>query len=216
MSWGGAVIGQFGQGVSSGLAFEQAKQQGRYYQYLADKDIREAQAAEKTAEFKSNIAQDEAAAQAGELKGEVAKLKGAQIAAMAAMGISGVTADDILKDSANKAKLDEINLRYNADIESWSAMKEGREESWSLRNDAEMQLQARRNLLKAAKMNMMATTFLGASSSLNASSFNVPVRQPTQSTTITGGRGGTNTGRQTQTVMGRQQSFPTWSPYKLN
>lgn len=219
MSWVGTVVGQIGQGVSSGVAFEQAKMQGAYYRALADQNFREANMAIETADLQTTIFQNEAAARSKELKSEEKTLEGAQIAAMAAMGIYGVTADDILKDSKNKAKLDEINLRYNADIQSWSARKEGRQEAWALRNQGELNLQARRNTLKAAKINMMATTLLGANNSFNASSFGGSQYQKKQVTpqttprgTVTGNKGGTNTGP--QNVNG-QQNVPTWSPYKL-
>ena len=228
MSIGGEVMGQVGQGVSSGLAFEQAKQTGAYYRALANQNAREADEALTTADLQETIYQNEAANQSKELQSQERTMEGSQIAAMAAMGIYGVTADDILKDTRNKNKLDEINLRYNADIQSWSARREGKQESWALRQQGEYNLAARRNVLLNAKLNMVATTFMKAPSNtsfLGGAGQQYQKKQPTPRTTsmynnpqgtITGGQaGGTNTGVQTQTIGGKTQTFQTWSPYKL-
>jgi len=126
---------------------------------------------------------------------------------MAAMGIYGVTADDILTDTTNRAKLDAANIRYNADVASWSANKEASEKAWALRNQAKLYRFSGKNAKTAANINM-ANTLLGTASSIVSigalSGFGAGKGS---SSVITGGQGG-------QTIQ-TQQFGTTWSPYKL-
>jgi hypothetical protein len=161
----GVVLAAAAGGVTAYGQYQSGKAQSKYYNYLAEQNEIEAQAAEKTAEQQSTIAQNEAAQKAKELKGDVSRVKGAQKAAMAAMGIYGVTADDILTDTTNRAKLDAANIRYNADVASWAANKEGSEKAWALRNQAKLYRYSGKNAMTAAKLNM-TSTLLGTASSI--------------------------------------------------
>ncbi|MBN2453748.1 MAG: hypothetical protein JXB40_05775 [Candidatus Omnitrophica bacterium] len=199
-------------GMSMYGAYQQGQTQDAYYKYLAESNELEAQAAEKTAETQSTLAQDEAARKAKELKGEVSRVEGAQKAAMAAMGLTGVTAEDVLVDTTNRAKLDADNIRYNADIQSWMANKEGAERAWSLRNQGTLFGFAGKQAKRAAMINM-TSTLLGTASSIIGGLGDLKI--PAKSSVITGGEGGINTGYQYQTVFGKRQIIPTWSPGKL-
>jgi len=145
--------------------YETGQAQDKYYRYLATQNELEAEAALKTGEQKTTIAQNEAAQRAKELKGEVATVEGAQRAAMAAMGISGVTTEDILKDTSNKARLDELNIRYSADIQSWLAQKEAKEQAWALKSQAGLFRFSGQQAKTASYINM-TSTLLGTASSI--------------------------------------------------
>jgi hypothetical protein len=152
-------------GVSMYGQYQAGKTQQKYYNYLAEQNERAAEAAQRTAEQKTTIAQNEAAQRTKELKGDVARTIGAQKAAMAAMGLTGVSAEDILTDTANRAKIDEFNIRYGADIQSWAAKKGAAEEDIALRSQASLFRFAGKQARKAAAINM-TSTLLGNASSL--------------------------------------------------
>lgn len=59
-----------------------------------------------------------------------------QRAVMAANGISGVTADDILSDTAYKTALDAETIAYNAKQKAWESTEEGRMDRISGKNAA--------------------------------------------------------------------------------
>lgn len=188
-------------GIKAYGEYQAGKSQDRYYRYLAEQNERLAETEERTAEQKTSIAQNEAAQRAKELKGDVSRVKGAQKAAMAAMGIAGsVTGEEILLDTTNRARMDEYSIRYNADIQSWAAKKEAVEKGWALRNQATLYRFAGKQARTAAAINM-TSTLLGTASSIVGMKF--PTK-PTGQIVQTG----------PQSVAGHQ--FTTaWSPYKL-
>jgi hypothetical protein len=207
----GVVLAAAAGGVTAYGQYQSGKAQDKYYNYLAEQNEREAEAAQKTADQQSTIVQNEAAQKAKELKGDVSRVKGAQKAAMAAMGIYGVTADDILTDTTNKAKLDEANIRYNADVTSWSVNKEAAERGWALRNQSKLFRFAGKQAMTAAKINM-TSTLLGTASSIALMGGSLG-GVGGKGSTVTGGKGGVNTGMQPVGPGGSMA--PTWSPYKL-
>lgn len=161
----GMVIAAAAGGVAAYGQYQAGQAQDQYYRYLATQNELEAEGALKTAEQQTTIAQSEAAKRAKELKGEVSTVKGAQRAAMAAMGIYGVTTEDILMDTANRAKLDEANIRYNADILSWAAKKEAVERGWALKSQATLYRFAGKQARTTAGINM-TSTLLGTAGSI--------------------------------------------------
>lgn len=201
----GVVLAAAAGGVAAYGQYQAGKSQDKYYKYLADQNEREAEAAQKTAEQQTTIAQNEAAQRAKELKGDVSRVKGAQRAAMAAMGLTGVTAEDVLLDTTNRANLDYANIRYGADIQSWAAKKEAAERGWALRNQATLFRFAGKSARQAAAINM-TSTLLGTASSIALMGYDLSkLKQP--STTIVGGKGGQ--------IIETKQFGTTWSPYKL-
>ena len=195
------VLAAAASGVSAYGSYQEGKTQDKYYKYLADQNDREAEALQQTAEQQTTIAQNEAAQKSKELKGEVSTVKGAQAAAMAAMGIYGVTAQDVLNDTTNKAKLDEANIRYNADIQSWAARKEASDRGWALRNLSTLYRFAGKQARKAANLNM-TSSLLGLASSLTI----LAGKGGGSKTEIQGGSGGK--------IIQTQNYGTTWSPYK--
>jgi hypothetical protein len=152
-------------GVSVYGQYQEGQSKNKYYQYLADQNERQASDIEKTAENQVTLIQDKAARDAKDLKNSTAKIAGTQKATMAAMGISGVTAEDIITDTFNKAKLDAANLRYNADIESWSTNKEASEQASALRSQSASFRFAGKEAKRAAGINM-TSTLLGTAGSI--------------------------------------------------
>lgn len=192
-------------GISAYGQYQEGETQDKYYKYLAEQNEREAEAAMQTAEQRTTIAQNEAAQQAKELKGDVSRIIGGQKVAMAASGILGVTAEDILQDTINRAKLDEANIRYNADITSWAAKKEAIEQGWALRNQSTLFRFAGKQAKRAAMINM-TTTLLGTASSILMGG---------GALSKGGGGGGATTGGRGGQIIETQQYGKTWSPYRL-
>lgn len=205
----GVVLAAAAGGVAAYGQYQAGKSQDKYYKYLADQNEREAEAAQKTAEQQTTIAQNEAAQRAKELKGDVSRVKGAQRAAMAAMGIYGVTAEDILTDTTNRAKLDEANIRYNADISSWAAKKEAAEKGWALRNQSTLFRFAGKQARQAPAINMTSTLLGTASSIAMAGAFSGFGK----GTPAVAGQGGY--GLNTPQGVTNMGTWSKWIPYKL-
>jgi len=203
----GLVVTAAAGGMTAYGQYAEGQSKNKYYQYLADENEREANALEKTAENQVTLVQDKAAKDAKDLKNSTAKIAGTQKAAMAAAGIYGVTAEDIEGDTFNKSKLDEANIRYNADIESWNVNTEANEQANVLRSQAGLYKFAGKEAKRAAGINM-TSTLLGTAGSMFLMGGALSGAGKGGSSTITGGKGGK--------VIDTQQFGKTWSPYKLN
>ncbi len=152
-------------GVAMYGQYQAGQSQDKYYRALADQNDREAEMAKKTADQQTTIIQGEAAQKNKELVGDIRTVKGTQKAAMAAMGIYGVTADDILNDTTNKAKLDEANIRYNADVNSWAVKEGAKQKGWALNNQGNLYRMSGASAKGASYLNM-TSTLLGTASSI--------------------------------------------------
>lgn len=152
-------------GVSAYGQYQAGQSQDKYYKALADQNDREAVMAKETADQQITILQNEAAQRSKELAGDVRVVKGSQKAAMATLGIYGVTADDIIGDTTNKAKLDEANIRYNADVGSWAIKKEAADKGWVLNSQSNLFRMAGKQAKTASYINM-TTTLLGTAASI--------------------------------------------------
>lgn len=109
------------------------KAQEQYYDYLAEQSRIEGEAALKTGQRQSELVQDVAKEEGKQLKKSQAQLSSSQRAAMAAKGIdvSSVSAQDIVTSTHSEQKLDELALRYNADIKSWGIKTEAGYKNWA-------------------------------------------------------------------------------------
>lgn len=96
----------------------------------------------RTSERNIHETQGAAAEESKRLTRSIAVLTGAQIATMGAMGISGVTAADILKDTFDKSQLDQMAIKYNADIASWKYAEEAKSQIWSVQEEAKNRIWA--------------------------------------------------------------------------
>lgn len=84
---------------------------------------------------------------------------------MAAAGLQGVTADEIAADNISRQKLDEANLRYNADINSWEANEAAKYENYQYQEQARQSRTAGKNAKKSGKTQAF-TTLLGTAASV--------------------------------------------------
>lgn len=84
----------------------------------------------------SNLIQDTQSQQGKQLKTSQAEFNASQRAALAAAGVTGVTAEDITKNTFNKEQLDEMALRYNSDVKSFEAKQKASNISQDYRYDA--------------------------------------------------------------------------------
>jgi len=197
----GLVVTAAAGGMMAYGQYAEGESKNKYYKYLADENEREATVLEKTAENQVTLVQDKAARDAKDLKNSIAKTAGAQKATMAAMGIYGVTAEDIAGDTFAKGKLDEANVRYNANIESWNINTEANEQANVLRSQAGLYKFAGKEAKRAAGINM-TSTLLGTAGSMFA-----------MGGTLASGGKLVNTGKQS---VGGHSFTTAWSPYKLN
>lgn len=119
------------------------KAQSKMYQYQAS--LAQQQAArereyakeqqkniESAAEQNITATQGEAAEQSKRLAREVSVLAGTQKAMMGALGIGGTTAEDIIGSTFDRARMDEMAIRYNANVRSWQIGQEAKRNIWTL------------------------------------------------------------------------------------
>lgn len=142
------------------------KAQQAQYNYIAETNRIQAEEAIKVGERRDKASQDLGALEAAKLGRSVRGVIGAQKSALAKQGVGGVTAADILTDTLDKKSLDEMAIRYNADIRSWEAKTGAAYQSWDLNNQSTFNKIAGQNARAAGKAQATASLFSGASSIL--------------------------------------------------
>lgn len=175
-------------GVTAYGQYQQAKAQSKMYDYQAglaqqEKTQTEEYAKEEQKLIKSvaesNIAtiQDIAAEDSKQLARDVAVLTGQQKAAIGALGIGGgTTAQNILIDTFDKARLDQMAIRYNANLKSyqiksgaeidiWATGEQAKMGAWSKEAESRQYQYASKNALFAGRINV-ASTILNTASSI--------------------------------------------------
>ncbi len=139
-------------------ANEEGKAQKRYYDYMAAQDEQAAVRTIQQGEVQSGLFQDKGLDETKIFKDKTAQTFGAQDAASAASGVAGsVTAQDVARDSFDRAKMDELAIRYNADSGSWAAKTEAANKAWELRQSAAGKKAAGKNARYAGKMNAISS-----------------------------------------------------------
>lgn len=83
-----------------------------------------------------NAIQASAAQESQRLFSQVAELTGAQKTTMAKMGIGGVTAADISTSTFDRATMDQMAIRYNANVKSWQQTEKARRDVWTIGEEA--------------------------------------------------------------------------------
>ena len=135
-----AIIGV--QAVSGGLKAYGQYQQGvasqEYYNYLAENSRIRGEAQYKAGLKQAELIQDSQKFEGKRFKSRTAQIQSRQRAVIVANGgiLSSVTSEDIASDSIDNARLDELSLRYNADIKSWSATEDAKNKRWYAQQDA--------------------------------------------------------------------------------
>jgi len=126
-----------GAGLSAYGSYQQGLAQQNYYRYVAGNARTAAGMALQEGDRESGAAQDEGLLKSKALDRSVKQTEGAQAAAEGANGIAGsVTAADIATDTAQKANLDQMLIRYNANRTSWAAKNNAAMKAWQLNNEA--------------------------------------------------------------------------------
>lgn len=140
--------------------------QSKMYEYQADQLNQQKTLAQQTADLNSKLNQDTASQQGKQLMNQTKELYGSQKATLAAQGVGGgsVTAEDIMSNTFNKAKLDQIALRYNADVKSWEYQNEAKNQIWGLTNQQNYLNTAAKNAKKAGYSNATSTLLMTAAS----------------------------------------------------
>lgn len=157
---------------SANAQYQQGLAQSRMYEYQAEVNRQEAAAALKRGESQSNLIQESSKAEGRKQKMGAAEVSAAQKAALAANGIdlgSG-TAQDISLNTFNKSKMDELGIRYNADVKSWSAQTDASYQNWSSLNSATQNQFAAKNAKVAGKQQAIGT-LLGTASQIGQTFF---------------------------------------------
>ena len=136
----GALAGIAGAVIGGVSASKSAKAQKKMSQYQADVANQQAILAQRQADQNSALVQLEAQRETKQLHRKYMILEGIQKAARAASGLGGgsVTEGDIATDTFRTKTLDEIAIRYNADLKSWDLKQHAGLEVWGLGNQANM------------------------------------------------------------------------------
>lgn len=169
------------QGASS--ANKAGKANAAYYKSLADANEVAAGEVLKAGRIKENMAQAQAGRDTEIIQRESADLRAKQVAIAAAngMGAGSVTAEDIGSDTLTRQRMDELAIRYNADMDSWAAKTDAQNQAWDLRSQAGFNRQSAVNARQAGRNNAIASLIGGATSlastAYTAKKFSTPKTQ---------------------------------------
>ena len=143
--------------------YQQGVAQRNYYRYLENAAQIESDQVQKQADQESSFAQDAGARETGMLKRKVSEVEGTQRAiAGANVGGGSVTTQDIQKDTFDKAKMDELAIRYNADLTSWKTQEEAKAKQYSLAEQKKMNRYAGESAYRSGKRNAFTSLIGGA------------------------------------------------------
>lgn len=161
------VVSAVAGGMQAYGQYKQGVAQQKYYNYVADAAEAEGELAYKRGEKQSDLIQDSASFQGKRQKIEAAQIASSQRAALAANGIdlSSVTASDLATETMSKSRLDELAIRYNADINTWNTMEDAKYKRWSGQFQAAGNRFAGKSAKRAGQMQAM-TTLLGTAASM--------------------------------------------------
>jgi len=163
------AYGQYQEGQATAKMNEYqgalARQRSILTQQYAEQQKR---AEEEAAEFNVTGVQSVAAEESKRLSRDVAALTGAQRATLGALGVSGVTAEDITGSTFDRAKLDQIAIRYNANLKSWQIREaakrniweigeETKQSTWALGSESQQYSVAARQARRAAAIKVTGT-----------------------------------------------------------
>lgn len=161
--------------VAGGYAAYGAQQQGkanqRMNEYQAATNEAQADLVERNANQNITLTQDMAKNESKSLAAKTMEVQGLQKAALAANGVSGVTAADISNDTISKADLDQQAIRYNADIKSYATKTDATNQSWALKSQAKQFRQAGKNAADAGNIAATSTLLNTATAVAGASQY---------------------------------------------
>jgi hypothetical protein len=155
----GNIISAYGSNYDGRMA-------KKYYEYLAALSEQQAGIVLATGDKQASSFQDEAARALGQVSKQSRQVQGAQRAALAKNGLwaGGATAEDLLRDTLNKEKLDEMAIRFTADQKSYATRLEAEYQAQNLRNQADTQRKSGANAFSKGQLGMWASLLQGAGS----------------------------------------------------
>lgn len=139
----------------------------KYMDHAADLQEQQGKIELARGQKQSELIQDSAKFQGTKQKNEAAQVASLQRATMVANGIdlSSVTSADLASDTMSKARLDELAIRYNADINSWNTTEDAKYKKWSLDTQAHQSRATGLNA-KASGKRQAFTTLLATAASV--------------------------------------------------
>ena len=132
-----SAYSQYQQGKAQGKMYEYQESLSQQNQELTRQQAKQqADLIKKTSERNINLTQGAAAEESKRLAGGISRVYGTQRAATGTLGIGGVTAIDIIKDTFDKANKDQAAIRYNADVRSYEYSENARNQVWTVQEEA--------------------------------------------------------------------------------
>jgi|WetSurMetagenome_2_1015567.scaffolds.fasta_scaffold134852_2 hypothetical protein len=125
-------------GITSAYSqYQEGKAQNDYYKYLAANKRTEANLVRQQGTQAATMAEGQGSIEATTARRKENELIGSQKAASGAnVGGGSVTSADILSDTLDKAKMDQLAIKYNADNVAWKAENDAKTQAWALENEA--------------------------------------------------------------------------------
>lgn len=160
-----AVIGiqVAGTALSAYGSYTQGLAQKNYLNYAADNSDKQASLVEAQGVQAANASRDSGAESTRIFKNQEARLEGSQKVAIGSnLGGGSKTAEQITADTFDRARLDEMAIKYNADLESWRVLNEANQKAAQLRDQATGQRLAGKEALRAGKTAAFTDLLSGA------------------------------------------------------
>lgn len=158
-------------GYTAYSQYQNGQSQNKYYQYMADQQKQKATYDLKQGDAQSTAIQDQAKLEGKQLSSNQSEFNATQRAAMAASGLTGVTAEDITNSTFTKEQLDQQLLRYNADLKSYGVNSQAKYNNWADLTQADQYSYAGKAANYAGKTSAFSTLLSTASSVANPSSY---------------------------------------------
>lgn len=146
-----------GGATSAYSSYQEGLATAAYNDYLSKQARQDAEITQRTAKAQSQAIQDTAAIEGKRLSKQQAKALSKQSAALAAAGVSGGSAENILSESITNQQEDKNILRYNADLNSWKTITDADYRSWALRNQADLYGFSAKEAKRAGKRKAFST-----------------------------------------------------------
>lgn len=143
VSGGVQAYGQVQEGKSVDKMYQYKAALARQNAELTRKQVEaEKIAVGETAESNITATQGAAAEESKRLASSITVLTGAQKATIGALGIGGVTAADIAESTFDKARLDQLAIRYNANVRSYQFKEQAKQDIWRTEEEAKSRIWA--------------------------------------------------------------------------
>lgn len=162
----GIVLAVSGGAISAFGQYQSGQAQKKMYDYQAAVATRQQEMAQQAADTNVKLTQFQASEDTAQLNKKYALVEGAQKATRAAQGVGGgsVTEGDIATDTFKNQTLDEMNIRYNADLKSWAIRNQAAGEIWGLETQKNQYTYAGKNAATAGAISSAGTIFSTAGS----------------------------------------------------